>query len=102
MERVSFVMHIQPGSEAEYEKRHDEVWPDLAVLLSDAGIRNYSIFIHGLTLFAYLEIENAAALEALKEEELMWKWWRYMGPLMECNEDSSPKVEVIREVFHMD
>ena len=38
----------------------------------------------------------------MKDHELTWKWWRYMEPLMECNEDSSPKIEPIPQVFHMD
>ena len=102
MERVAFVMHIKEGAAAEYEKRHDEIWPELVELISKYGVRNYSIFLHGLTLFAYLETDDPAAMDAMKEEELTWKWWRYMEPLMECNEDSSPRIEVIRQVFHMD
>ena len=102
MERLAFVMHINEGCEAEYEKRHDEIWPELAELISNAGVRNYSIYLHGLTLFAYLETDDPAALDAMKENEIMWKWWRYMEPLMECNDDSAPKIESIREVFHLD
>ena len=102
MERLAFVMHIREECAEEYEKRHDEIWPDLAELISKSGVRNYSIFLYGLTLFAYLETDNLTALDAMKENELIWKWWRFMEPLMECNEDSSPKVESVREVFHLD
>ena len=102
MQRLAFVMHIKEGCAAEYEKRHDEIWPELAELISSSGVRNYSIYLHGLTLFAYLETDDPATLDTMKESELTWKWWRYMEPLMEYNEDSSPKVEVIREVFHLD
>ena len=102
MERLAFVMHIREGSAEEYEKRHDEIWPELAELISKAGVRNYSIYVHGLTLFAYLETEDPATLDTMKDDELTWKWWRYMEPLMECNEDASPKIETIREVFHLD
>lgn len=55
-----------------------------------------------MTLFAYLETEDPATLDTMKENELTWKWWHFMAPLMECNEDSSPKIEVVREVFHLD
>ena len=102
MARVGFAMQLKPGNETEYKKRHDEVWTDLSDLLSQAGLSNYSIYRHGLTLFAYVEVENPAALLALAGEELMQKWWRYMEPLMVCNEDSSPKVTILEEVFHMD
>lgn len=102
MARVGFSMQLKPGNEAEYKKRHDEIWPDLLGLLKGAGIRNYSIYRQGLTLFGYLEIDDPSALERLPEEELMKKWWRYMAPLMECNEDSSPQMNTLEEAFHMD
>ncbi len=44
MERVAFKMRLFPGREAEYKKRHDEIWPELAELLAAFGIRDYSIF----------------------------------------------------------
>ena len=102
MKAVGMALELRPGCYAEYKKRHDEVWTDLSDLLSQAGLSNYSIYRHGLTLFAYVEVENPAALLALAGEELMQKWWRYMEPLMECNEDSSPKITMLEEVFHMD
>ena len=102
MERLAFVMHIKEGCAAEYEQRHDEIWPELVELLNRSGVKNYSIFLHGLTLFAYLETEDPTAIDTMKDNELTWKWWRYMEPLMECNEDSSPVIEVIPQVFHMD
>lgn len=102
MARVGFRMQLKPGNEEEYRRRHDEVWPELARLLRDTGIRNYSIYRDGETLFAYLEIDDPAALEGLAREELMKKWWRYMEPLMECNPDSSPVVTPLEEAFHMD
>ena len=102
MARVGFRMQLKPGNEEEYKRRHDEVWPDLARLLRETGIRNYSIYRDGTTLFARLEIDDPEALEGLAREELMRKWWRYMEPLMECNADSSPIVTPLEEVFHMD
>ena len=43
--RVAFKMQLNPGQEAEYQRRHDEIWPELAELLQQTGIRNYSIFL---------------------------------------------------------
>ncbi len=102
MARVGFKMQLKAGHEAEYKRRHDEVWPDLQQLLQETGIRNYSIFRDGLTLFAYLEIDDPARLGPLPEQELMKRWWQYMEPLMECNPDASPVVVPLEEAFHMD
>ena len=102
MARVGFKMQLKAGHKAEYKQRQDEVWPNLQQLLQETGIRNYSIFRDGLTLFAYLEIDDPTRLEDLPKEELMQEWWRYMEPLMECNPDASPVVTPLDEAFHME
>ena len=50
MEKIAFVMQLKPGFEQEYKKRHDELWPELASALTEAGISDYSIFLHPQTL----------------------------------------------------
>ena len=54
MQRSAFAMKLRPGFEAEYKKRHDEIWPELARKLQDAGVSDYSIYLdpESLTLFA--------------------------------------------------
>jgi L-rhamnose mutarotase len=48
MQRKAFKMYLLPGHSAEYKKRHDEIWPELAELLRQVGILNYSIFLDAL------------------------------------------------------
>ena len=43
-ERIAFRMNLFEGHAAEYEKRHDEIFPDLAQALSDAGVSDYTIW----------------------------------------------------------
>src|SRR5262249_22160357 len=57
MQRIGFCMRLLPGKEAESRRRHEQVWPDLLADLHAAGARNYSIFLRGSDLFAYLEVE---------------------------------------------
>ena len=38
MEKFSFKMTLHPGMEAEYTKRHGEIWPELVDLLKAAGL----------------------------------------------------------------
>ena len=45
MQRNAFKMQLKPGYEAEYKKRHDEIWPELAEELGKAGVSDYSIFL---------------------------------------------------------
>ena len=38
MKREAFKMYLKPGCEAEYEKRHAAIWPELKALLSKNGV----------------------------------------------------------------
>ena len=44
MKREAFKMYLKPGYEAEYEKRHAAIWPELKALLSKNGVSDYSIY----------------------------------------------------------
>lgn len=99
--REAWIMHLKPGAEAEYRRRHDELWPELRALMRRDGIRNYSIFLREGTLFAYLERDEPAP-EGAPVDEIVWRWWRSMAPLMATNPDSSPIREPLVEVFHVD
>jgi len=103
MSRIAFKMKLNKGSEAEYKKRHDEIWPDLQELLHLSGISNYSIFLDAETnfLFGVMEVENVAILNKLPEQPLMQKWWAYMKDIMESNADNSPLSVPLQEVFYM-
>ena len=49
-------MYLNPGQEAEYIRRHDEIWPELAKLLTRAGISNYSIHLDRETNTLFLSL----------------------------------------------
>ena len=44
-ERYAFRMKLNPGMEAEYRRRHDEIWPELVELLHEAGVSDYAIYL---------------------------------------------------------
>ncbi len=104
MIRVASKMKLKPGFEAEYKRRHDEIWPELKELLSKAGVRDYSIFLdeETLTLFAVQLQDDPAKSDALPAEPIMRKWWDYMADIMDVNPDNSPVCLPLKEVFHMD
>jgi L-rhamnose mutarotase len=94
-------MMLKPGNEAIYKKKHEEIWPEMLALMQRDGIRNYSIYRHGLTLFAYLE-RDAPAPKGQPTDPLVWRWWEMMAPYMETNPDFSPVQEPLEEMFHAD
>jgi L-rhamnose mutarotase len=101
--RVSFRMQLHPGCEAEYRKRHDEIWPELSELLKTTGVREYSIFLHEQSggLFGVLDIDNPESLDDLPLHPVMQKWWKYMSDIMESNPDNSPVSVPLKEVFYL-
>lgn len=104
MERQAFKMKLLPGMKAEYKKRHDEIWPELKRLLSDAGVKDYSIFLdeETNTLFAVQKNEGGSGSQDLGGTEIVQRWWAYMADVMETNPDSSPVSVPLTEVFHLD
>ncbi len=103
MQRHAFKMFLNPGCEAEYIRRHDEIWPDLVILLKDAGISNYSIHLDRETnvLFGYLERRDDHAMENLPDHPVMQRWWAHMGDIMRTNADGSPVAVALTETFYM-
>jgi L-rhamnose mutarotase len=104
MKRQAFKMFLKPGCEAEYEKRHNEIWPEVRQLLKDAGVGNYSIFWDKDTniLFAYQEVSGDQGSQDLGTTEIVQKWWAYMADIMETNEDNSPVSIPLPQVFFME
>lgn len=104
MEEIAFTMQLKPGATAEYQRRHDEIWPELAQALADAGIRDYSIYLNPATggLFAVQKRTANHTADALPNLPVMQRWWAYMADLMETNPDYSPVVEPLTRVFHQD
>ena len=68
MKRIAFKMKLKKGVEAEYKRRHDEIWPELSALLSSKGISNYSIFLDEPTgeLFAVMELTSRGGVDVVR------------------------------------
>jgi len=103
MQRVAFKMKLVKGREAEYKRRHDELWPELNSLLKETGIKEYSIFLDESTnsLFGVLNIEDVNKLDKLPHHPIMKKWWSHMKDIMETNSDHSPVSIPLQEVFYL-
>ena len=102
-QRHAFKMFLNPGCAAEYRRRHDEIWPELAALLKKSGVRNYSIHLDAQTntLFAYLERRDNHAMDSLPEHPVMRRWWDHMKDIMRANPDGSPVSAALEEMFHL-
>ncbi|WP_210410480.1 L-rhamnose mutarotase [Oceanicola sp. D3] len=103
MEKYAFKMQLNPGCEAEYRKRHDEIWPELVTLLKEAGVSDYSIHLDRETgvLFGVLWRRDNHGMDALPATAVMQKWWAHMADIMETHPDNEPVAVPLETVFYM-
>lgn len=104
MASYSWVLEVRPGYEAEYKRRHDEIWPEMREALGAAGIRNYNIFRHGLTLFGYFETDDLDATQkALAASDVNARWGEWMAPIMRIEIDPATDFPYLLPLqFHME
>ncbi len=104
MQRIAFLMSIKPGTEEEYSRRHQAIWPEMVAELRAAGAHNYSIFRAGTTLFAYLEVEDLARYRAaLASSEIAARWEAYMQDiLIRAVDPITLFPALLPEQFHLD
>lgn len=101
MQRFCFTFQIRPGQEAEYKRRHDEIWPELVDALKDAGISNYSLFRRGVRVIAYCECEPDAqtAFAKVGATDVNARWFEDV--IEELTDDAGRLFET-QEVWHLD
>lgn len=99
-----FKMKLYEGKEAEYEKRHNDLWPEMEAMIHQYGGRNYTIFLDKETniLFGYIEIENEELWNKSADTDINRKWWDCMMDIMETNPDHSPVCVELHPIFHLD
>ena len=103
-EKIAFRMFLHPGQASEYRRRHDALWPELALLLKEAGISDYSIYLdeEHHVLFATLRRRPDHGMDSLPRHPVMQRWWAHMGDIMRSNADGSPVVEPLACMFHLE
>ena len=80
-ETIAFRMLLRPGCGAEYRRRHAAIWPELAALLTAAGVLEYRIYLDESSnaLFATLRRKRDHRMDALPQNDVVRRWWRMMN-----------------------
>ena len=104
MERVAFAMKLLPGAEAEYRRRHADVWPEMLEALRAAGARNYSIYLHGVDLFGVLEVDDFDRFRKMMDEApINAPWQAEMAVLIDpCIDPATGFHQRLEEIFRLD
>jgi L-rhamnose mutarotase len=104
VERLCFTFEIRPGTEAEYKKRHDEIWPELVDAIKDAGFANYSLFRSGTTITGYVECspDVATAFAKLGPTDVNARWAKWFEEIIVSLTDEDGNLYRAEEVWHLD
>ena len=86
--RHGFALRVKSYRLETYKQYHRNVWPEILDAISQAGVRNYSIFQKDDLLFGYYEYvgppgEYVQRMEALAAAPRMREWWDIMEPMQE-------------------
>ncbi|MCY0880812.1 MAG: L-rhamnose mutarotase [Firmicutes bacterium] len=88
MEIFSFKLQIREGSENEYVRRHQAVYPELLKAFGENGIKTYNIFMDGTTLYAYMEAKDIeSALKAIQFHPANIQWQKFMSDILIADEN---------------
>ena len=104
MARYAFQLRIRAGMEAEYDRLHQAVWPELLHDLSAAGVSEYSIFRRAQELFLYLHVDSFEAfLERMSVSDANSRWQAMMKPMFEPvpSLQAGEAFAMMDEVFYM-
>ena len=104
MERLCYTFDIAPGLEAEYERRHAEVWPELVAALQDAGFSNYSLFRRGDggDRLRGVRVDGAGGSCQARGEEVNARWSTYIRSMMSRSVDEEGRFFRSDEIWHLD
>ena len=105
MERYAWKAASKSGKRAEYNRRHDELWPEMKSVLKEAGIVNYSIWLDGEEVFGYYECEKGSAYAARiqSESHVVERWNEIMKDVMDMTMDEKTGAQpLLEEVFYLE
>jgi L-rhamnose mutarotase len=102
MERVATCFKVKQGMQAEYKRRHDEIWAEMIELMKNCGIMNYSIWNYGELLFGYFEVDDyEKCLEILRNSDVKKRWDEYMADIIEVEKDPKTGLQKDMELMFL-
>ena len=107
MRRSGQIIGVKSERIADYERLHAQVWPEVLATIAACNLRNYTIFRHEATLFAYFEYveeDFAADMAKMAADPRTQEWWTLTAPTQGPVEGRAPGAwwQAMREVVHTD
>ena len=112
MKRYGMIIKLRSDKVEYYKQLHADVWPDVADMITDCNIRNYTIFLKELvegefylfSFFEYVGEDFAADMEKMAADPTTQKWWEECMPCQEKIETAGDDEwwAEMQEVYHLD
>lgn len=107
VQRYGSVIGLRPEKLDEYRRLHAAIWPDVAKMITECNIRNYSIYHKDGLLFSYYEYagdDYEADMAKMAADETTQRWWDVCKP---CQKPLDTRAEGewwadMPEFFHQD
>ncbi len=103
MKRIAFRLQLKPGCLAEYTRRHDEIWPEMAALIRSTGVSDFRIWHDPETdtLFcSQLRVDDGVA-DSIRGHPVWRRWQAAMADLLVTSPDGTARRWPLNEVFHL-
>ncbi len=98
MYSIGFVMKLKPGCYAEYKRRHDALWPEMAKVLSDNRINMVIHCFHDY-LFVHGTAPTKEHWENVDRDPIAPQWDTYMKEVMEIGANGQLYCEELPLAF---
>lgn len=105
MKRLAFQMKLKKDKVEEYIEAHRNIWPSVLDEIKEAGIHNYSIYLKGLDLFGYFEVDDLDLFyHRSNNSKVNIKWQKKMNEYLDNieNRESKGPMVFMEEIFHVD
>ena len=100
METIALNTRLKPGKEADYDRIHASIAPELHAALASAGVHDWRIWRSGRELFHVVQVEDYRAMRRqLAAHPVNITWQARMAELLEVDDDYSGDDSGITQVW---
>lgn len=98
MTTIGGALKIRPGCHAEYKRRHDELWPELAQAMRE---REISMVIYRFEdwVFFHATAPSQAAWAGLEGMPVSARWEKYIADVVEPDSSGKAECRVLTRIF---
>ena len=98
MYSIGYVMKLKPRQYEGYKTAHDNLWPEIALSMSDNQV-NMSIFYFDNLLFLHATAPTEEDWQRSRESPDLERWAEYMSEFLEADQKGQLFFEQLPETF---